>query len=105
MVLGQEMIKLVVLNDRVVGAILIGETDLEEAIENIILNRFYVGDMKGYLLDPEFNLEDYFDWFVCVFLVQNNVFIRREKTKKLLFDIFLNICVYDMECHAIDFVN
>ena len=61
MVLGQEMIKLVVLNDRVVGAILIGETDLEEAIENIILNRFYVGDMKSYLLDPEFNLEDYFD--------------------------------------------
>ena len=61
MVLGKEMIKLVVLNDRVVGAILIGETDLEEAIENIILNRFYVGDMKGYLLDPEFNLEDYFD--------------------------------------------
>ena len=55
------MIKLVVLNDLVVGAILIGETDLEEAIENIILNRFYVGDMKGYLLDPEFNLEDYFD--------------------------------------------
>lgn len=57
----KEYIKLVVYKNKVIGGLLIGDTGLEEAIENLILNRL---DVSGYgiaLLDPEFNMEDYFD--------------------------------------------
>ena len=58
---GQEYIKLVLVRGRVVGALLIGETDLEETFENLILNRIDVGHLGSQLLDPEHDLEDYFD--------------------------------------------
>ncbi len=58
---GQEYIKLVLEGGRVVGALLIGETDLEETFENLILNRIDVGHLGSQLLDPERDLEDYFD--------------------------------------------
>ena len=58
---GQEYIKLVLVHGRVVGALLIGETDLEETFENLILNRIDVGHLGSQLLDPEHDLEDYFD--------------------------------------------
>ena len=59
---GKEYVK-VVLNPfgRMIGALLIGETDLEEAFENLILNRMDLSSIKDYLLDPEFDAEDYFD--------------------------------------------
>jgi hypothetical protein len=56
---GLEYVKLVVLHGRVVGAMLIGETDLEEAVENLILNRTDVTGMD--LLHPDTDLEDFFD--------------------------------------------
>ena len=37
------------------------ETDLEETFENLILNRIDVGHLGSQLLDPEHDLEDYFD--------------------------------------------
>ena len=40
---------------------LIGETDLEETFENLILNRVDVSHLGSQLLDPEHDLEDYFD--------------------------------------------
>ena len=46
---------------RVVGALLIGETGLEEVFENLILNRLDVGLLNIGLLDPEVDIEDYFD--------------------------------------------
>ena len=48
-------------NGRVRGALLIGETDLEETFENLILNRLNVGAMGLDLLDPCVDIEDYFD--------------------------------------------
>lgn len=58
---GLEYIKLVMMNGRVQGAILIGETDLEETIENLILNQLDVGFLGESLLDPDVDIEDYFD--------------------------------------------
>ena len=54
-----EYIKIVVLNGKVCGAILIGETDLEETFENLILSQITVTGID--LLDPDIDLEDYFD--------------------------------------------
>lgn len=46
---------------RVRGAMLIGDTDLEETFENLILNQLNVGALGLDLLDPAVDLEDYFD--------------------------------------------
>ena len=43
------------------GAILIGETDLEETFENLILNQLDLTDLKDDLLDPGIDIDDYFD--------------------------------------------
>jgi hypothetical protein len=73
---GAEYVKLVLLHGRVVGALLVGDTDLEETMENLILNRIPVvsgggvgADGLGHgsgvplldLLDPDVDIEDYFD--------------------------------------------
>jgi len=58
---GQEYIKLVLKNGRVVGAMLIGDTDLEEMCENLILNQIDVTNLMDDLLDPNIDIEDYFD--------------------------------------------
>lgn len=46
---------------RVIGAVLIGETDMEEALENLILNELDVSVYGPALLDPEFELDHVFD--------------------------------------------
>lgn len=52
----------VVLHDgRLQGAILIGETDLEETFENLILNQTDLTPFKDHLLDPNIDIEDFFD--------------------------------------------
>jgi hypothetical protein len=43
------------------GAILIGETDLEETFENLILNQIDLTPFKDDLLDPNIDIEDFFD--------------------------------------------
>ena len=58
---GLEYVKVVMKDGRMQGAVLIGETDLEETFENLILNQL---DLTGYgedLLDPDIDIEDYFD--------------------------------------------
>ena len=58
------MPKLVLLHDRVVGAVLIGDTGLDETCENLILNRIRVMGQDGRplnLLDPEVDIEDFLD--------------------------------------------
>jgi hypothetical protein len=57
----REYVKLVVHHGKVVGALLIGETDLEEAIENLILDRLDVSGIGIQLLDPSVDMTDYFD--------------------------------------------
>lgn len=58
---GMEYIKLVIKNGRVVGAMLIGDTDLEEMCENLILNQIDVTSLMDDLLDPNIDIDDYFD--------------------------------------------
>ncbi|XP_051011498.1 pyridine nucleotide-disulfide oxidoreductase domain-containing protein 1 [Acomys russatus] len=58
---GQEYIKVVMQNGRMMGAVLIGETDLEETFENLILNQMDLSSYGEDLLDPNIDIEDYFD--------------------------------------------
>lgn len=46
---------------RMVGAVLIGETDLEETFENLILNQMDLAPYGEDLLNPNIDIEDYFD--------------------------------------------
>ncbi|OQR79192.1 pyridine nucleotide-disulfide oxidoreductase domain-containing protein 1-like [Tropilaelaps mercedesae] len=57
----QEYIKLILKDGRLKGAILVGETDLEEVIENLHYSQLDITDLKDSLLDPDIDLEDYFD--------------------------------------------
>lgn len=58
---GQEYVKLVMKNGRMQGAVLIGETDLEEMCENLILNKLDLTVYGQDLLNPDIDIEDYFD--------------------------------------------
>ena len=58
---GQEYIKAVLQNGRMMGAVLIGETHLEETFENLILNQMNLSAYGEDLLDPNIDIEDYFD--------------------------------------------
>ena len=62
---GVEYAKVVLLHGRVVGALLIGDTGLEETLEHLMLNRLDVrrgerGEALD-LLDPDVDVEDFFD--------------------------------------------
>jgi NAD(P)H-nitrite reductase large subunit len=43
------------------GAVLIGDTDLEETFENLIMDGIDLSRFGPELLDPEFDVEDFFD--------------------------------------------
>uniref|UniRef100_A0A3B5MFK4 Pyridine nucleotide-disulfide oxidoreductase domain-containing protein 1 n=1 Tax=Xiphophorus couchianus TaxID=32473 RepID=A0A3B5MFK4_9TELE len=58
---GREYVKVVLSGGRMVGAVLIGETDLEETFENLILNRMDLTAYGEELLNPDIDIEDYFD--------------------------------------------
>ena len=58
---GESYVKVVVFRGKVVGALLLGDTDLEECMENLILNRIDVSSVGCEMLNPELDLEDYFD--------------------------------------------
>jgi NAD(P)H-nitrite reductase large subunit len=58
---GQEYIKVVLHQGKVQGALLIGDTDLEETMENLILNQLDVSAYGEDLLNPDIDIEDYFD--------------------------------------------
>ncbi|MEE6477385.1 hypothetical protein FKM82_011496 [Ascaphus truei] len=58
---GLEYIKVVMQNGRMMGAVLIGETNLEETFENLILNQMDLSAYGEDLLDPNIDIEDYFD--------------------------------------------
>ena len=56
-----EYLKIVIYQGKVVGALLLGDTDLEEVFENLILNGTDVSHLGISLLDPNLDLEDFFD--------------------------------------------
>ncbi|KAK3733982.1 hypothetical protein QZH41_001132 [Actinostola sp. cb2023] len=58
---GVEYVKVVLHNGRMVGAVLIGETDLEETFENLILNEIDLSEFGESLLDPRVDIDDFFD--------------------------------------------
>ena len=55
------MVKLVLRKSRVVGAMLIGETDLEETMENLILDQIDLSSIEADLFEVDVDLEDMFD--------------------------------------------
>nr|XP_054752905.1 pyridine nucleotide-disulfide oxidoreductase domain-containing protein 1-like [Lytechinus pictus] len=58
---GVEFVKVVMHCGLMRGAILIGDTDLEETFENLILNEMDLSRYGEDLLDPNIDIEDYFD--------------------------------------------
>lgn len=56
-----EYIKYVLVDGRLQGAILIGETGLEETSENLILNQLDLTPYGDDILNPDIDIEDYFD--------------------------------------------
>eukprot|EP00981_Chlorochromonas_danica_P006161 scaffold1296_cov212-Ochromonas_danica.AAC.3 len=57
----QEVVKLVLYRGRLVGALLIGSTELEEVMENLILNEIDLHALNVDLLNPDLDIADYFD--------------------------------------------
>lgn len=58
---GEEYIKLILKNGKMQGAVLIGDTNLEEMCENLILNQLDLSVYGEDLLNPDIDIEDYFD--------------------------------------------
>ncbi|KOX77967.1 Pyridine nucleotide-disulfide oxidoreductase domain-containing protein 1, partial [Melipona quadrifasciata] len=58
---GTEYIKLILKDSKLQGAVLIGDTDLEEMCENLILNQLDLSIYGEDLLNPDIDIEDYFD--------------------------------------------
>lgn len=57
----REYIKLVLVDGRLKGALLIGETGLEETFENLLLNQLDLTPFGDDILNPDIDIEDYFD--------------------------------------------
>ena len=58
---GREYLKVVMVGGRMQGALLIGETDLEDTFENIILNQLDLSSYGKDILDQDYDIKDYFD--------------------------------------------
>jgi NAD(P)H-nitrite reductase large subunit len=58
---GKEYIKFVLEDNKLQGAVLIGDTDLEETCENLILNQLDLSQYGDDILNPDIDIEDYFD--------------------------------------------
>jgi len=58
-VAGEKYMKVVLRGGRMVGAVLVGETDVEEAFENLILNQLDLSDYGEELLSHD--IQDFFD--------------------------------------------
>ncbi|CAG0912432.1 unnamed protein product [Notodromas monacha] len=58
---GREYVKTVMQDGKMQGALLIGDTGLEETFENLILNQLDLSVYGEDLLDPGIDIEDYFD--------------------------------------------
>ncbi|KAL6267375.1 hypothetical protein P5V15_000450 [Pogonomyrmex californicus] len=57
----EEYVKIILQDGKMQGAVLIGETDLEEMCENLILNQLDLSIYGEDLLNPNIDIEDYFD--------------------------------------------
>lgn len=57
----KEYVKFVLKNGKLIGALLIGDTGLEETCENLILNEIDLTPYGDDILNPLIDIEDYFD--------------------------------------------
>ncbi|KYQ93242.1 pyridine nucleotide-disulfide oxidoreductase domain-containing protein 1 [Tieghemostelium lacteum] len=57
----RQFVRIILKNGRLQGAVLIGDTDLEETFENLILNQIDLSNFGEELLNPDIDIEDYFD--------------------------------------------
>jgi len=57
----QQFVKVVLRDHKMVGALLIGDTDLEETFEHLILDQLDLSAFGDHLLDNTVDIEDYFD--------------------------------------------
>ena len=57
----ETFVRVLLLRGRLMGAVLVGDTDLEEVLENLILSGIDLSAYGPEILDPEVELEDYFD--------------------------------------------
>lgn len=57
----KQYVKVLVKDGKLKGCILIGDTDLEETFENLIINQLDISDIKETILENIVDLEDYFD--------------------------------------------
>ena len=64
---GVEYLKLIVKDWKLHGAVLIGDTNMEETFENLILNQLDVSRFGENLLNPDIDIDDYFDWLEVKF--------------------------------------
>lgn len=58
---GATFVRVLLLRGRLQGAVLIGETDLEETFENLILDGLDVSGLGPHMLDPDIELDHIFD--------------------------------------------
>lgn len=58
---GEEYVKVVLKDGRMMGALLLGETDLEETFENLILNQMDLSRFGDDLLNPDIEIDEFFD--------------------------------------------
>lgn len=57
----KDYVKLVIKNSKIIGAVLVGESGLEETIENLIRDQIDISAYKDHILDGTVDIEDYFD--------------------------------------------
>ena len=55
------MTRVAIANKRIVGAILVGPTDLDEVFETLILNQFDISFLPRPIVNHQIDLSDYFD--------------------------------------------
>ena len=58
---GHEYVKVLTKDHKVQGAVLIGETEMEEVIENLILNQTDISQIEDSFLEPDVDLDDFFE--------------------------------------------
>eukprot|EP00890_Picochlorum_soloecismus_P004543 jgi/Picsp_1/508/NSC_00506-R1_pyridine nucleotide-disulfide oxidoreductase domain-containing protein 1-like len=58
---GKTFVRVLLVDGRVRGAVCIGDTGLEETLENLILDGLNVSQFGAELLDPDANIDDIFD--------------------------------------------
>lgn len=57
----KDYVKLIIKEGRIIGAVLVGESGLEETVENLIQDQIDVSAYKDQILDGTVDIEDYFD--------------------------------------------